>query len=74
MVILVTMISNSIALWSDLNKNCGYSTSASPNVAISVLMIQACLSKGDVTRNQINDTFLFQNRVKVKVVWEVSEK
>ena len=26
------------------------------------------------TRNQINDTFLFQNRVKVKVVGEVSEK
>ena len=28
----------------------------------------------DMTRNQINDTFLFQNRVKVKVVGEVSEK
>ena len=28
----------------------------------------------DKTRNQINDTFLFQNRVKVKVVGEVSEK
>ena len=28
----------------------------------------------DTTRNQINDTFLFQNRVKVKVVGEVSEK
>ena len=27
-----------------------------------------------MTRNQINDTFLFQNRVKVKVVGEVSEK
>ena len=26
------------------------------------------------TRNQINDTFLFQNRVKVKVVGEVSGK
>ena len=26
------------------------------------------------TRNQINDTFLFQNRVKVKVVGDVSEK
>ena len=26
------------------------------------------------TRNQINNTFLFQNRVKVKVVGEVSEK
>ena len=30
--------------------------------------------KIDMTRNQINDTFLFQNRVKVKVVGEVSEK
>ena len=29
---------------------------------------------GDMTRNQINDMFLFQNRVKVKVVGEVSEK
>ena len=29
---------------------------------------------GHGTRNQINDTFLFQNRVKVKVVGEVSEK
>ena len=28
----------------------------------------------DMTSNQINDTFLFQNRVKVKVVGEVSEK
>ena len=28
----------------------------------------------DKTRNQINDTFLFQNIVKVKVVGEVSEK
>ena len=28
----------------------------------------------DETRNQINDSFLFQNRVKVKVVGEVSEK
>ena len=28
----------------------------------------------DMTRNQINDTFLFQKRVKVKVVGEVSEK
>ena len=27
-----------------------------------------------MTRNQINNTFLFQNRVKVKVVGEVSEK
>ena len=27
-----------------------------------------------MTRNQINDTILFQNRVKVKVVGEVSEK
>ena len=27
-----------------------------------------------MTRNQINDTFLFQIRVKVKVVGEVSEK
>ena len=27
-----------------------------------------------MTRNQINDTFMFQNRVKVKVVGEVSEK
>ena len=26
------------------------------------------LHKYDMTRNQINDTFLFQNRVKVKVV------
>ena len=30
--------------------------------------------KQNMTRNQINDTFLFQNRVKVKVVGEVSEK
>ena len=30
--------------------------------------------ENDRTRNQINDTFLFQNRVKVKVVGEVSEK
>ena len=28
----------------------------------------------NMTRNQINDTFLFQNRVKVKVVGDVSEK
>ena len=28
----------------------------------------------NTTRNQINDTFLSQNRVKVKVVGEVSEK
>ena len=27
-----------------------------------------------MTRNQINDTFLFQNTVKVKVVGEVSEQ
>ena len=31
--------------------------------------VQQCM-----TRNQINDTFLFQNRVKVKVVGDVSEK
>ena len=31
-------------------------------------------NEADMTRNQINDTFLFQNRVKVKVVGEVSEK
>ena len=30
--------------------------------------------KYSMTRNQINGTFLFQNRVKVKVVGEVSEK
>ncbi len=32
------------------------------------------LNNGIMTRTQINDTFLFQNRVKVKVVGEVSEK
>ena len=32
------------------------------------------IMKMRMTRNQINDTFLFQNRVKVKVVGEVSEK
>ena len=31
-------------------------------------------SRVDMTRNQINDTFLFQKRVKVKVAGEVSEK
>ena len=35
---------------------------------------QSCSSHHHMTRNQINDTFLFQNRVKVKVVGEVSEK
>ena len=31
-------------------------------------------NSSSMTRNQINDTFLFQNREKVKVVGEVSEK
>ena len=36
--------------------------------------VESNLKVKDMTRNQINDTFLFQNRVKVKVVGEVSEK
>ena len=40
----------------------------------SMRMQERPLPKMDTTRNQINDTFLFQNRVKVKVVGDVSEK
>ena len=42
----------------------------------SIYSLSLNLTKNNkgMTRNQINDTFLFQNRVKVKVVGEVSEK
>ena len=42
--------------------------------AVTFFIFNADEFEADKTRNQINDTFLFQNRVKVKVVGEVSEK
>ena len=63
----------------------GYSQSSLGSVSVPanlrqmyerVSIINYCPSTQEIymTRNQINDTFLFQNRVKVKVVGEVSEK
>ena len=43
--------------------------------SITNLVIKVLRTRNrNMTRTQINDTFLFQNRVKVKVVGEESEK
>ena len=40
----------------------------------AIIRLKPNQTKPNMTRNQINNTFLFQNRVKVKVVGDVSEK
>ena len=40
----------------------------------ALFFLKTFISQLDTTRSQINDTFLFQRGVKVKVVGEVSEK
>ena len=51
-----------------------YQKSERKIVAVSFFNTPFIFANIAMTRNQINDTFLFQNRVKVKVVGEVSEK